>query len=378
MKRLVYSPQINAWVKTDTGVFDLSPYITGFTINRKVNAASTAELIFRNPKVDQNGESRFLFTQHKVTDADGNTHYAPMFHPMDPIVITLTRIKGYPVQVFTGYCNTTPYIQMFPGTARLTASCTLKRLLYTYWDPGLPFVIEYLSKYGWYVQDGNTINVQAETNNQGDLNDSSIGYLLYRVLQDIGGWEHDDIFIQGLPSKQISAIVNGLYADLTKEAKASFNQMKSFLEKTIGADHHLGGGGDGAASTPTDPNPNSTGDPNGNGTGHQTYNKEQLKALWIANGGAANHANMAAAIALAESGGSSDEVSGPNSDGHNSYDVGLWQINSYWHSEYFPNGSYDNMKTPNKNCKAAIHISNNGTSWSQWSTYNNGAYQQYL
>lgn len=257
MKRLVYSPQINVWIKTDTGVFDLSPYITGFNVNRKVNAVSTAELTFRNPKVDlDNGESRYLFTQHKNGD-----NYGPMFHPMDPIIITLTRIKGYPVQVFTGYCDTSPYVQIFPGTARLKASCSLKRLLYTYWDPGLPFVNEYLIQHGWYLKDGVTFNPKAESNQQADgdtgyaatLSDGSIGYLLYSILKDVGGWSHDDIFIQSLPSKQIDAIIEGLYADLTGEAKASFEQMRTFLKKTIGADHSLGGGGGDTTTTSNPP-----------------------------------------------------------------------------------------------------------------------------
>lgn len=260
MKRLVYSPQINVWIKTDEGVFDLSPYVTGFTVNRKVNAISSAEVIFRNPKVDlENGESRFLFTQHKIGD-----HYGPMFHPMDPIIITLTRIKGYPVQVFTGYCDTVPYVQMFPGTAQIKASCTLKRLQYTYWDPGLPFVITYLSSKGWALQNGAAINLNAESSPGGTLNDSSIGQLLFDVLKDIGGWDKNDIFIQDLPSDQITAIVNGLYADLTKEAKASFNQMKEFLKKTINAKtvSSTDGGSGGGGGTPNT-NTNDTSGPNG-------------------------------------------------------------------------------------------------------------------
>ena len=266
MKRLVYSPEISAWIKTDSGVFDLSSYITGFIINRKTESVSTAELTFRNPKVDESdGSSRFLFTQHKNGD-----QYGPMFHPMDPIIITLTRIKGYPVQVFTGYCDTSPYVQVFPGTAKLKASCTLKRLLYTYWDPGLPYVRDFLTTHGWYIQNGLTINPKAEqqvgntgnTNDASTLTDGSIGYLLYSVLMDVGGWSHDDIFIQSLPNNGINAIVEGLYKELTGEAKASFQTMREFLKKTIGADNNLGGGGSGDASTSNASSGSTTGNPN--------------------------------------------------------------------------------------------------------------------
>jgi hypothetical protein len=236
MRRLVYSPSVHAWVKTDTGIFDLSPYITGFTVHRKVNQVSTAEITFRNPKIEQvDGKPRFMFTEHLSTDSGGNTIYGPMFHPMDPIIITLTRLKGHPVQVFTGYCDTTPYVQLFPGTAKLTASCTLKRLLYTYWDPGLPAVLQYLAQQGWLLTgSGSTLNPKAEASQGGDLNDSSIGYLLNRILQDIGGWSENDIFIQGLPSKQVANLVAGIYQDLTGDAKASFKVFQDFLTQVIG------------------------------------------------------------------------------------------------------------------------------------------------
>jgi murein DD-endopeptidase MepM/ murein hydrolase activator NlpD len=264
MKRLVYSPQINAWVKTDTGIFDLSPYITGYSVNRKVNSVSSAELTFRNPKVtNSDGSSRYLFTEFETKESNGSMSYRPMFHPMDPIIITLTRLKGHPVQVFTGYCDSSPYVQLFPGTARLTASCTLKRLMYTYWDPGLAFVTTYLSKLGWMpTAEGLTVNAGVEGNGEATLNDSSISYLLYRILMDIGGWDHNDIFIQELPDKQISDAVTALYKDLTGDAKASFKTFSDFLDKIIGYGN-LGGGGGSTAPSATDPSGTTGGSPSG-------------------------------------------------------------------------------------------------------------------
>jgi len=244
MKRLVYAPQINVWVKSDTGIFDLSSYVTSFNVHRRVNAVSAAEVTFRNPKVEGlDGEPRFMFTQHPVSNEGKSISYEPMFHPMDPIIITLTRLKGYPVQVFTGYCDTTPYVQMYPGTAKITASCTLKRLKYTYWDPGLPFVYEYLAALGWIPgKDGGLVfnpTAEAVTTATGDLGydnltDSSFGHLVYRILQDVGGWNHNDIYVQGLPAEAIDKIVDGIYNDLTGDAKANFKDVSKFLRKVIG------------------------------------------------------------------------------------------------------------------------------------------------
>lgn len=233
MKRLVYSPSVCAWVKTDTGVFDLSPYITNFSIDRRVNEVSSAALTFRNPKVpDTRDPSKelFLFTQNVANDGS----VRPMFHPMDPIIITLTRIKGRPVQVFTGYCDTTPYVQLYPGTAQLTASCTLKRLMHTYWDPALPFVRDFMIQNGWFITDsGTAINANAEQK-RGQLNDSSIGFLLYKVLTDVGGWDKDNINIQGLPPK-IGELVANIYKNVYQEEMDSIKEFHDFLHKIVGA-----------------------------------------------------------------------------------------------------------------------------------------------
>ena len=182
MKRLVYSPSVGVWIKSDTGVFDLSPYVTNFRVDRRINETSKASVTFRNPRVTDERDpkrTRFMFTEHISNDGQ----VRPMFHPMDPIIITLTRLKGRPVQVFSGYCDTTPYVQLMPGPATIEASCTLKRLQYTYWDPALPFVRDFMLANGWGITDsGVALNPTAEQY-RGKIGDSSIGFLLYSVLQ---------------------------------------------------------------------------------------------------------------------------------------------------------------------------------------------------
>ena|SRR5215471_18236812 len=95
--------------------------------------------------------------------------------------------------------------------------------------------------------------------------------------------------------------------------------------------------------------------------------KSQLQQLWIQAGGNPAQANMASAIAMAESGGR-DVVSPPNTDG--SLDRGYWQINS-------SHGSQSTLD-PLGNARAAIAISSNGTNWKPWVTFNSGAYRQFL
>ncbi|MFI9363319.1 hypothetical protein ACIG5E_20025 [Kitasatospora sp. NPDC053057] len=57
-----------------------------------------------------------------------------------------------------------------------------------------------------------------------------------------------------------------------------------------------------------------------------------------------------------------------------SRDRGLWEINDYWHPEVSDACAFDAQC----NANAAYRISNGGTNWQPWSTYNQGAHQRYL
>lgn len=85
------------------------------------------------------------------------------------------------------------------------------------------------------------------------------------------------------------------------------------------------------------------------------YSFDQLKQLWIQAGGNPAAAAIAAAVALAESGGRPDAFNG---NGGRSQDRGLWQINSVHGSQ----STFD----PVANARAAVAISNNGTNWKPW------------
>lgn len=94
-----------------------------------------------------------------------------------------------------------------------------------------------------------------------------------------------------------------------------------------------------------------------------TYTYAQLMSLWIQAGGSKLNAAMAAAIAMAESGGNPNST---DDDSNGTADRGLWQINSTHGSL----SSYD----PLTNARAAVQLSNNGTTWRPWCTaYSDGA-----
>lgn len=230
MKRLVYTPKVEAFVKTDYGLFDLSSYVTGGNMARKLDQISTATVTIRNPNKK--------WTDYEFTDEiTGEALLGPIFHPMDPITIVMTRIQNHPVQTFTGFLDTTPYLQMFPGTVTLQASCTLKKLLYTYFDAGLPFFNEFLSQSGWEVLPGVGIaSPQREgklAKETGELSESGFGELLYRTLNEIGGWEPSTLFIEKIPGGLIE-LVSNLFTSASKEAKESNKEFISVLHNIIG------------------------------------------------------------------------------------------------------------------------------------------------
>lgn len=90
----------------------------------------------------------------------------------------------------------------------------------------------------------------------------------------------------------------------------------------------------------------------------------QLEDLWIRAGGSRSAAFMAAEIARAESGGrenARDPAAGTYANG--TVDIGLWQVNTV-----HGNIPYD----PAGNAQAAIRVSNNGSDWGPWVTYQKG------
>jgi LysM repeat protein len=89
------------------------------------------------------------------------------------------------------------------------------------------------------------------------------------------------------------------------------------------------------------------------------YGCAALEALWKRAGGNPAAAGLAAEIATAESGGDPEAISPTD-------DYGLWQIN-------FSNGDLATLN-PLANARSAIYLSRDGTDWSAWTTYRDGAY----
>jgi hypothetical protein len=106
---------------------------------------------------------------------------------------------------------------------------------------------------------------------------------------------------------------------------------------------------------------------------------QALQDLWKQAGGNPAQAPVAAAIALAESGGNPQSHNAVPPD--NSY--GLWQINMLGsmgpsRRSAFGLSSNEQLFDPLTNAKAAVALSGGGSNFKAWSTYTNGAYKSHL
>jgi phage-related protein len=103
--------------------------------------------------------------------------------------------------------------------------------------------------------------------------------------------------------------------------------------------------------------------------------KSQLEQLWIEAGGSPNTANIAASVALAESGGRVSAAGDVGLGGSGPTSFGLWQIHTPAHPQY---SSSRLASDPLYNARAAVAVAEGGRNFEPWSTFKSGAYRQFL
>ncbi len=205
MKTLVYSPEIKILIARGNKQYDVSADVVAWSLRRPEN--SIASLVFRlSNKPASNTDLKKL-------------RYKQLFERMDRVTVFLKRIEW--VQVFSGYLDSVPHVQIYPGTVNFRASCTLKRLLHTWWDPGLP------ESQHIFDQSGRAL---AELENGEMQTDMGLGSLLRRLLVLVGGWNPQNIHIQRFPS--------GFYDYMEKQIRrltpGAEKDVRSFKELLLG------------------------------------------------------------------------------------------------------------------------------------------------
>ena len=251
MRRIVYSPEVQVFVQP--GGFgpngkplppvDISNDIVEGSITRKSDDISTAHFVVQNRRISSKAiesaddeDERSIVSQRLLLSN---------LRPMDRIVVYLKKTK--PILVFTGYLDLVPMLQFVPEPVVIEASCTLKRLQFTYWDPTLPSVMNTLMNIGFFPMSagGNGLDVfqiPVNTPTQGKVQDTGFPKLLQFLLQDVGGWADKDIFIEPIPEDWIRK-VEPLFREFQQTDTAS-RGASEFLSSIVGA----AGGGDGGGT----------------------------------------------------------------------------------------------------------------------------------
>ncbi|WP_267716782.1 hypothetical protein [Streptomyces sp. CoH17] len=257
---------------------------------------------------------------------------------MDRIVIFMKRIKW--LQVFSGYLSQVPALDLYPTTARIGGMCTLKRLLYTYWDPGLPDSANLLYQGSMDIKSLSTP-------------DAGLGQMLINLLVKVGNWNKKTIHIQQIPKA---------YLDFARTHIDLINveESEQQLLNALGLSGFVAGNS-------YDSIPSGTGGPVGPPGNGKRYTMTQVAQIARNAGFTGEGLVIAIAVCFAESGGD------PNAklvNTNGSTDRGLWQINSI-------HGSLSTFDVEG-NAAAAYQISGKGRNWSPWVAFQRGRHQQFM
>jgi cell wall-associated NlpC family hydrolase len=213
MRTLVYSPEIQILIARGNKQYDVTNDVVAWSIRRVENGVSS--LVFRLSNKSVPGDPKKL-------------RYNQLFERMDRVFVKLKRVEWVPV--FSGYLDSVPHVQLYPGTVNFRASCTLKRLLHTWWDPGLP------NSRNVFDQAGTSLR---ELENGEQQLDSGLGSLLRRLLVEVGGWTPESIHIQRFPI----GYYNFMVQELNKLSPGTERAAEDFRELILGeGDTSLGVG----------------------------------------------------------------------------------------------------------------------------------------
>lgn len=207
MKTFVYSPDARIYIARGNKQYDVSKDLVRGQITRKENAVSTATWTLANKDQRYSGAR---------------------FDAMDRVVIWLKRIRW--VQVFSGYLDSVPFLTIYPGLVDFEASCTLKRLLHTWWDPGLEASQKFFDQF-------NMSNTEQMSTGQ-ESTDSGLGQMLIRLLVEVGGWKREQVHVQKFPNAFMTFMEENL-KKMTDENEQSVQQFRRML---LGDDTSLGVG----------------------------------------------------------------------------------------------------------------------------------------
>ena len=169
MPTLIYTPSIVAHIMPASGkIIDISEDLVSWTLTLNENAPHTFQFSLQN-------------SQRK---------YDGTFLPMDRIRVGLKRINW--LQCFTGYIDTSPIFQAWPGTLDLSATCSLKVPMYHYWDPQTTQAYQMMSQALMHNPAGQTVS-------SNDAGFDGLTNLIIESMSQVLAWDKAKIHIGKIP-----------------------------------------------------------------------------------------------------------------------------------------------------------------------------------
>lgn len=243
MRRIAYSPEVRVYIQPSikdkdgnlVSPIDISDDIIEGSIERRSNDISTARFVLQGRRIGKSSSG----------DATTSILLSQKIRPMDRIVVYLKKTK--PILVFSGFIDMVPLIQFVPEPVVIEASCSLKKLKYTYWDPTLPNVMQAFLQMGMMVENsanGFTVSQPpGKDDANGAIEDQGFPKLLSFLLIDVGGWDPESVYIEPLPQAWLD-YVEPMFRNMI-ETDGTWESAKTFLEAWLGASDTGGGDGGG-------------------------------------------------------------------------------------------------------------------------------------
>lgn len=206
MSSFIYAPQIKVYIETGGNpltkskvqTLDVTDDIVRGRLTRRVDGVSDFQFTLLNPR----------------------RKYDQVFTPNDRITVLMKRVTW--LRVFTGYLNQVPLLTAWPRNVDLTASCSLKRLQYWYWDPESAYTQQMIM---------NALSAAAGT---GKTNDGGMTNVVLTILKEVVGWPESKVHIAKIPDDWFK-IAYKIAEQVDKTAQESDDLAQQFFQSLGGA-----------------------------------------------------------------------------------------------------------------------------------------------
>ncbi len=220
MGSFIYAPQIKVYIETGGNpqnnrkveTLDVSEDLISGQLTRRVDGVSDFQFSLLNPR----------------------RKYDQIFTPNDRITVLMKRVTW--LRVFTGYLNQVPLMTAWPRSVQLTASCSLKRLQYWYWDPESAYTQQMI------------MNALSAASGTGQSNDGGMTNVVLSVLKDVVGWPESKVHIAKIPDDWFK-VAYKIAQQVDKSAQESDDLAQQFFQSLGGAGTTAGTSGGEVANT---------------------------------------------------------------------------------------------------------------------------------